>query len=142
MKKVTVYIFSAIAILVLYALPSCKRYYDPPPYFEEPGDTARPSARKVLIIGIDGAVGSAYKTIQAPVLEGMKAHSKYSWEAVSDEVTTSAASWKTLVTGISYGRHTISDSTFIYTQPPGGDLHGEIKSYPSFFNYILSSSRS
>lgn len=141
MKRNTTIFLSAFAILVLYALPSCKRYYDPPPYFEESIDTLRPSARKVLVIGIDGAVGSEYRAIQAPVLEGMKAHSKYSWDAVSDEVTTSAASWKTLMTGISYGRHTIADSTFIYTQPPGGDEHGVIKSYPSFFNYILSSSR-
>jgi hypothetical protein len=127
--------------ILLLLTPACKRYEDIPPYFEQNTDTVKPTARKVLIIGIDGAVGSEYKTIQAPVLEGMKAHSKYTWEAVSDEVTTDAASWKTLMTGISYGRHAISDSTFIYTQPPGADEHGVIISYPSFFNYILSSSR-
>jgi hypothetical protein len=133
--------FLSLLAGLLLVMPSCKRYYDPPPYFEEAGDTVKLSARKVLVIGIDGAVGSEYKALQAPVLEGMKAHSKYSWESVSDEVTTSAASWKTLMTGISYGRHSIADSTFIYTQAPGGDEHGEIRSYPSFFNYILSSSR-
>ncbi|MGN6402106.1 MAG: LamG-like jellyroll fold domain-containing protein [Flavisolibacter sp.] len=131
----------AIMVLVVFVLPSCKRYEDVPPYFEPQGDTTKPAARKILIIGIDGAVGSEYKAIQAPVLEGMKAHSKYTWEAVSDEVTTDAASWKTLMTGISYGRHTISDSTFIYTQPAGAGEHDVITSYPSFFNYILSSSK-
>lgn len=131
----------AMLALLLLVISACKRYDDVPPYFEPEGDTTKPTARKVLIIGIDGAVGSEYKIIQAPVLESMKAHSKYTWEAVSDEVTTDAASWKTLMTGISYGRHAISDSTFIYSQPPGSDEHGVIISYPSFFNYILSSSR-
>jgi hypothetical protein len=133
--------WSTLATVIILAAASCTRYYDPPPYFEESGDTTAPASRKVLIIGIDGAVGSEYKAIQAPVLEGMKAHSKYCWDAVSDEVTTDAASWKTLMTGVSYGRHSISDSTFIYTQPIGADEHDVIKSYPSFFNYILSSSR-
>jgi hypothetical protein len=140
-NKVLTAAVTMLAILLI-GLPSCKRYYDPPPYFENNTDTLKPSARKVLIIGIDGAVGSEYKAIQAPVLEGMKAHSKYSWQAISDEATTDAASWKTLMTGISYGRHSIKDSTFIYTQPPGADEHDVIISYPSFFNYILSSSRS
>jgi hypothetical protein len=108
------------ALLLVAVIPACKRYVEPPPYFEESGDTTRPAARKVLIIGIDGAVGSEYKIIQPPVLMSLKAHSKFTWDAVSDEVTTDAASWKTLMTGISYSRHQIRDSSFIYSQPLGG----------------------
>jgi hypothetical protein len=128
--------------MFIAALPSCKRYVEPPPFFEENNDTVRLVTRKILIIGIDGAVGSEYKTIQPPVLMGLKPHSKYTWDAVSDEVTTDAASWKTLITGISYSRHQIMDSSFIYSQPPGGAQHTAPAIFPSFFSYILSSARS
>lgn len=130
------------ALLLAVVIPACKRYIEPPPYFEESGDTTRPAARKVLIIGIDGAVGAEYKIIQPPVLMSLKAHSKFTWDAVSDEVTTDAASWKTLMTGISYSRHQIRDSSFIYSQPPGGSQHTAPAIFPSFFSYILSSARS
>lgn len=129
-------------ILVLVAVTSCRRYHEPPPYFEENTDTVRPASRKLLIIGVDGGVGSEVKAIAPPVLQGLKSHSKYTWEGVSDEATTSAASWKTLMTGISYSRHQIKDSTFIYTQPSGGSQHEAPPIFPSFFSYILGSARS
>jgi hypothetical protein len=131
-----------ISVLILFATSSCKRYVEPPAYFEEAGDTSKPVTRKLLIIGIDGAVGSEYKAIQPPVLMGLKEHSKFTWDGVSDEVTTDAASWKTLMTGISYSRHQIKDSSFIYTQPAGGAEHSAPVVFPSFFNYILSSAKS
>lgn len=123
------------------AAPSCKKYADPAPYFEENPDTLLVNSRKVLIIGIDGAVGAEYKTIAPPVLEALKAHSKYSWDAVSDEATTDAASWKTMMSGISYSRHQIKDSSFIFSQPAGGAQHTAPAIYPSFFTYLLTSSR-
>ena len=132
----------ASLVVLLMAAPSCRRYADPPPYFEERGDTTRPVARKVLVIGVDGAVGSEYKAIAPPALVGMKAHSKYSWDALSDASTTDAASWKTLMTGVSHTNHRIEDSSFIYSQPVGGDQHGAITSYPSLFSYVISSARS
>lgn len=128
--------------LVITILASCKRYPDPPPYFETNTDTVTNVKRKILLIGIDGAVGAEYKKIQAPVLESLKAHSKYSFESVSDESTTDAASWKTIVSGVSFSKHLIFDSSFIYTQQSGGAPHAAIKSYPSFFNFILSSAKS
>jgi hypothetical protein len=131
-----------LVVLLLLALPSCKKYSDPPPYFENNTDTVKPSNRKLLIIAIDGAVGSEYKTIAPPVLTGLETHSKFSWDAVSDAVTTDGASWETLMTGVSYSKHGISDSSFIFTQPVTGDGPAVINNYPSFFSYILSSSRS
>jgi hypothetical protein len=140
-KKVSVVSALLLPMLLILIAPSCKKYVDPPPYFEDTIATVKPVLRKVLIIGVDGAVGAEYKIIQPAVLVGLQAHSKYSWDAVSDESTTDAASWKTLMSGISYSRHAIQDSSFIYTQPAGGAPHGTITSYPSFFNYILSSSK-
>ena len=133
---------AVIAIMLLLVVPSCKKYYDPPPYFEAETDTVKPSNRKLLIIAIDGAAGREYKKIAPPVLTGLEVHSKFSWDAVSDEVTTDAASWETLMTGVSYSKHGIYDSSFIFSQPITGDGPPVIKDYPSFFSYILSSSRS
>lgn len=133
--------FFFAACLAAIALPSCERYPDPPPYFEDIGDTTKPVERKVLIIGIDGAVGSEYKTIQPTVMIGMKGHSKYSWEAVSDESTTDAASWKTLMSGVSFFHHRIFDSSLMYTQPAGSSEHAPINTYPSFFTYLLTTAR-
>jgi len=131
-----------VLIASLTTIPACNKYDDPPPYFEEPGDMEPQAARKVLVIAIDGAVGQEYKKIEPPVLMGMRAHSKYSWDALSDGSSTSAASWKTLVSGVSYSTHKISDSTFIYSQDEGSDEHAVIPNYPSLFNYIISSARS
>ena len=143
MKKNTSVFFAVVVIVAAFFAPSCRRYADPPPYFEAPGDTTKPVARKVLFIGIDGAVGSEYKTIAPPALVAMKAHSKYSWDALSDGTTTDAASWKTLVTGVPYAKHLIRDSSFIYTPPTSNvDEHGAIASYPSLFSYVISSARS
>ncbi len=141
LKKLSVVSAVLLPILLICIIPSCKKYVDPPPYFEDTIATVKPVLRKVLIIGVDGAVGAEYKTIQPPVLVGLQAHSKYSWDAVSDESTTDAASWKTLMTGISFGRHLIQDSSFIYSPPAGSNTHGSSVAYPSFFSYILSSSR-
>lgn len=127
-------------MIILFA--SCKRYADPPPYFEEPGDTTKPAARKVLLIGIDGAVATEYKKMSLPILQSMLAKSKYTWEGVSDEVSTDAASWKTLMTGVSYSRHKIKDSTFIYSQSINDPQHSSVPNFPSIFSYILSSPRS
>lgn len=142
MKKSKIIIgFPILLAFMLLVSPSCKKYADPPPYFEVNADTVSLSQRKVLIIGIDGAVGSEYKAIQPPVLVGLEAHSKFSWEAVSDESTTDAASWKTIMTGVSYERHQIKDSSFIYTQPIDAGEHDIIANYPSFFTYLLSSTK-
>jgi hypothetical protein len=135
------FLLSSIGIMIIL-FASCKRYVDPPPYFEEPGDTTKPAARKVLLIGIDGAVAAEYKKMSLPILQSMLAKSKFTWEGVSDEVSTDAASWKTLMTGVSYSRHKIKDSTFIYSQSISDPQHSSVPNFPSIFSYILSSPKS
>ncbi len=126
---------------LLLNFASCKRYYDPPPYFEPEGDTTKPALRKVLLIAIDGAVPSEYKTMALPVLEELKAHSKYSWDAFTAENSSDASAWKTLLTGISYTKHGIKDSSFMYIQDQNDHEHDIVASYPSMFSYILSSAK-
>ena len=112
-----------VALVCLSIIPGCKKYNDPPPFFEQNLDTVQLVKRKILVIGIDGAVGKEYK------------------EAVSDESTTDASSWKTLMSGVSFFRHGIKDSSMVYTQPSGGNEHAQIISYPSFLNYLLTTTK-
>lgn len=135
--------FSVFISLLALSVGSCKKYADPPPYFEENTDTLLRASRRILFIGISGAVGSEYKTIAPPKMVELKANSKFSWDAVADEGTTDAASWKTLLTGVSYNQHLIRDSSFAFSNSgSGGDEHDPIKQYPSFFNYLLGSAKS
>ncbi|RXK62549.1 DUF4983 domain-containing protein [Lacibacter luteus] len=140
-KQLTRLLVASIGVMILL-FASCKRYVDPPLYFEEPGDTTRPASRKVLLIAIDGAAAGEYKKMGLPVLQNMLSKSKYTWEGVSDEVSTDAATWKTLMSGVSYSRHKIKDSSFIYTQGINDPQHSSVPNYPSIFSYILSSPKS
>ncbi len=128
-------------LLVAGGFTSCKKYADPPPYFEDDLDTSNTlTSRRVLLIGIDGAVSSEVKAIAPATLTGMLAHAKFQWDGASDEISTDATSWKSLVSGVSYGKHKIMDSTFIYTPVEGSDSHAGVPpNYPSIFSYILSS---
>ncbi|MCH5720661.1 alkaline phosphatase family protein [Niabella hibiscisoli] len=118
-----------------------QKYADPPPYFEDDLDSSNAlTSRRVLLIGIDGAVSSEVKAIAPAALTGMLAHAKFQWDGVSDEISTDATSWKSLVAGVSYGKHKIADSSFIFTPAEGSDPHAGLPpNYPSMFSYILSS---
>lgn len=132
-------IFGALLIILFF---SCKKYDDPAPFFEDDIDSTSVAGRRVLLIGIDGAVAAEFKKMNLPAITALLAHSKFTWEGASDEITTDAASWKTLMSGLSFSKHQIKDSTFIYEAPQGEDTHGGAPpNYPSFFSYILSSSK-
>ncbi|MBS1756679.1 MAG: DUF4983 domain-containing protein [Bacteroidetes bacterium] len=140
-KKLSIGFTGILAGILFLVVPSCKKYTDPPPYFEDSTVAPKPIGRKVLVIAIDGAQGTAYKAIAPPVLTAMEAHSKFSWEGFSDEKTTDAASWETLMTGVSYSKHGIFDSSFIFSQSTTGDGPATIANYSSMFSYVLSSAR-
>lgn len=120
----------------------CKKYEDMPPFFEEIDTVKSGGNRKVVFIGVDGAVGSIVKSIAPPALTAMKQHSKYSFESLADGVTTDAASWKTLLTGVSFARHLVRDSTFDVSGTGESEDHGAVKQYVSLFTNLLSSEKS
>jgi len=123
-------------------LGGCRKYEDVPPFFEQIDTTKKQGNRKVIFIGVDGVVGSLLKTMAPPVLTAMQQHSKYSYESLSDEVTTDAASWKTLLTGVSYSKHTVRDSSFGISGGGDSEDHDPVKQYVSLFTNLLSSEKS
>ncbi len=130
-----------VPLMCIIVITGCKKYTDPPPFFEQNEDTVSLVKRKILVIGIDGAVGKEYKELKPKTFMEMKKHAKYSWEAVSDESTTDASSWKTLMSGVSFFRHGIKDSSLVYTQPTGSSEHAPIITYPSFLSYLLTTTK-
>ncbi|TXH20629.1 MAG: DUF4983 domain-containing protein [Chitinophagaceae bacterium] len=142
-NKISIKTLSLAAVAAALAIfnQGCKKYADVPPFFEEIDSLKANAARKVLLIGIDGAVGSLVKDAALPNLTAMQEHSKFTFEAVSDVVTTDAASWKTLLTGVTYASHNVKDSSFAFGFTGDQNGHGAVKQYPSLFTNILSSEK-
>jgi len=117
---------------------ACKKYADPPPYFEEYGEDSVSAQRKVLIINIDGLSGAQLEKASLPNLQKLMETGKYSYAQLKNVNSTDAAGWVTLLTGVGYGKHQIYDSTFQYI--PGGDVsEGEDEAtpyVPNVINYI------
>ncbi len=136
----TVFLTFLITISMLWVVSSCKKYSDPPPYFEDDSTSAVVGQRKVLLIGIDGLPGKEFTALNPPTMMSMLQKGKYTLSnAVDDAVSTDAASWKTLLSGVSYAKHKVKDSTFeSLNQPQEGQVG---KSYPSLFYFIIRSAR-
>ncbi len=136
----TVFLTFLITISMLWVVSSCKKYADPPPYFEDDSTSAVVGQRKVLLIGIDGLPGKEFTALNPPTMMSMLQKGKYTLSnAVDDAVSTDAASWKTLLSGVSYAKHKVKDSTFeSLNQPQEGQVG---KSYPSMFYFIIRSAK-
>lgn len=140
MKKVYIILIAIIAGAAIWGLPSCTKYADPPPYFEEIDTLKTLVGRKVLIIGVDGFASAAVQKIAPAKLASILQKSKYSWDAVSDVPSNSATVWKTLTSGVGSEKHMVLDSTFMKQVPD--DVEGQFqKAYPSIFNLMLSSAK-
>jgi len=141
-KRITAIALLAAAIVGSISIPACKKYDDPPPYFEEEDTAVVLTTRKTLVVVIDGGVADAFKTIAPPTITSMLTHGKYTYTGRTEDVSTDGASWKSLASGVSYTRHKISDSTLVYSPPAGNSQHEAPANYPSFMQFILTSSRS
>ncbi|AXY74600.1 DUF4983 domain-containing protein [Paraflavitalea soli] len=140
-KLITGVSLLAVAIASVITIPACKKYADPPPFFEQDDSTVVLTTRKTLLVVIDGGVADAFKTIAPPTITSMLEHGKYTYTGRTEDVSTDGASWKSLASGVSQTRHSISDSTLVFSAPVGGNEHDAPANYPSFMQYILTSSR-
>ena len=139
------YLYVGVFVLLLSALgfTSCKKYSDNPPYFEPYDSSLVAKDRRVLVIAIDGLQSDAFKTAATPNYTALMENGKYAWDAKSDIISKDASAWKTLMSGVTYSTHNISDSNFSTAQGSAGD-HDDNGSttqsnYPSFYYFILRS---
>ncbi|RAJ82018.1 uncharacterized protein DUF4983 [Chitinophaga dinghuensis] len=96
--------------------------------------------RKVLLIGIDGAVASLVESIKPPVITGLLPQSVYTFSGMNDSVNTAGATWSTLMTGQTSVAHKIVDSTLIPRSVEGS--HDAIKYYNSILYFIKDDNNS
>ncbi|MGE9313771.1 LamG-like jellyroll fold domain-containing protein [Niabella sp. CJ426] len=133
-------LIALVTINIVVTISSCKKYTDPPPYFEEDSTAAPVGKRKVLLIGIDGLPGKIYRELKPANMMALQQNGKFTLSGIADnEKTTAAAGWKTLMSGVSYSTHQVGDSTFESSIQPEEGVTG--KNYPSLFYFIIRSAR-
>ncbi|RZL50906.1 MAG: DUF4983 domain-containing protein [Pedobacter sp.] len=133
MKKMIYRIFP-LALLMGLVYTGCKKYENPAPVFEEFKPTVN-TQRKVLIISIDGLTGSELKAIAPTNIEALRKTSKYSYDVLRGSVANDVASWATMITGVSYSKHLIKETTFQPT--PKENSHEAPAVFRNAFDYVL-----
>jgi hypothetical protein len=113
----------------------CKKFDNPPPFFEEI-QQLNPVQRKVLVISIDGATGSELKAIAPPQLEELKKTGKYNYEVLKGALATDVASWASMLTGVGYNKHLINSDDFL-SKPDVNNPHGAVGTFRNVLDYVL-----
>lgn len=119
----------AMAGVLLTGLFSCSRDI---PALKEYGTSSdslnfQLAQRKIMVIGVDGAVGDAVKKADAPNMHAFTKHAVYSYDVLVDTPTTSATAYTSLFTGVRVEKHQVKDNTF-----SGNNL----AEYPLIFDYL------
>ncbi|WP_316749338.1 alkaline phosphatase family protein [Pedobacter gandavensis] len=128
-------LFLAGALLLL-GFMGCKKYANPAPVYEELVRTTT-LQRKVLVISIDGLTGTELQAVAPANISALQKSSKYSYNVLTSSVATDAGSWASILTGVGYTKHLISQNTFDKDLTAGsGDFEGSITSYRNVFDYI------
>ncbi len=110
-------------------LNSCTQYDNPGGDFQERIEKVDTTIqRKVLWINLEGASGKIVKEVMPSTIENMLPNSKYTWEGLSENLTTDATTWASLTTGVNMDKHRIRDDTFI----PATSLNSTQDNLPFF----------
>jgi predicted AlkP superfamily pyrophosphatase or phosphodiesterase len=87
--------------------------------------------RKVLIIGIDGTRSDAFQQANTPNIDGLLSNATYSYDSWHVGITWSGPSWSTILTGVNWNKHGVTDNNFTGSQfntyPPLPTLAKQIK---------------
>lgn len=132
--------YSALAaLLTAISLSSCVKEDFLPSHYDNDSTTqdfgnVEFKRRKVLLIAIDGLAGKTVQDMAPPVMSGLLPKSVYTFEGLTDTVTSVATGWATMTTGVPYIDHLIMDSTLIPKTVVGS--HSEIKYYDNFIHFL------
>src|SRR5690606_9939437 len=91
-----------------------------------------PSQRKILLISIDGLPGRELQKEVPQNLTAIMDKSKYTFNSLSDEASSSASTWTTMMTGVASSVHHVEDDTF-RAKADENDQHADIAFTPSIF---------
>jgi len=85
------------------------------------GTLLKAQTKKLILIGIDGCRPDALVAANTPVLDTLMAHSTFSLYAQTIFPTVSGPGWSSMLTGVWYYKHGVTDNTFVgadYTDYP------------------------
>lgn len=127
----------SLALVLLTVLSACKKYPNPPQIFEEYGNGINGQAeRKVLIINIDGLAGAEVQKVTPPNMATLIKTGKYTYGVLADAVSSDAATWASMLTGVSSAKHGIIDDTYIPVADQGNP-DAAVPAYPTFLSRLL-----
>lgn len=96
--------------------------------------------RKVLIIGIDGARTDAFQQANTPHIDALLSNATYTYDSWHTGITWSGPSWSTILTGVNWNKHGVTDNSFNGKQfnqyPPLATLAKQIM--PSLYSAIVA----
>lgn len=111
--NIKVRVCSFLFLTAVMLSTSCTKFPNPPVQNEEYSDIVDTTVkRKVLVIAVDGLVGSQIKSYKPTNIAKLMEHAKYSYETKADDNTNPYASWATLATGYKSYNHKITQESF------------------------------
>jgi hypothetical protein len=90
------------------------------------GACAQP-VKKLLLMGIDGCRPDAMLAANTPALDSLMAHGTFSLDAQTIFPTISGPGWSSMLTGVWYTKHGVTDNTF---------NNSNYAQYPHFFTHL------
>ncbi|WP_333626921.1 alkaline phosphatase family protein [Sphingobacterium siyangense] len=140
------YILGSMLVVTVCCLMSCKKYFDPPLVFEKEEPQVITKDRKVLLISIDGLVGTELNNYVPTNIGKLLEHSKYTFEGMADANTKDAATWTTILSGKSSSKHGVTTNDFAIAEEDDDDIHdhngtGVSTGYISLYQRLLESGR-
>ncbi|WP_159634430.1 alkaline phosphatase family protein [Sphingobacterium composti Ten et al. 2007 non Yoo et al. 2007] len=127
---------SILFLITVFLLTSCTKFPNPPAQNEEYTEIVDTTVkRKVLVIAVDGLVGSQIKAYKPANIAKLMEHAKYSYETKSDDNTNPYASWATLATGYKSYNHKITQESFQVDIGTGKE-HADYELTPSIMHRL------
>lgn len=135
MKKRSFKELSIILFIAVFMI-GCTKYFDPVPKFDKYEQEKEFAVkRKVLLISIDGLVGSELKKKVPKHIASLMKSAKYTFDAKADLSTSDVVTWSTMLTGHEFSKHNILDNTYL-PNTISDDVHGDIPISPSVVSRI------
>jgi hypothetical protein len=72
--------------------------------------------RKVLIIGMDGVRSDALQQANTPNIDALMSNSFFTYESYHRGITVSGPSWSTIMCGVEYNKHGVTDNSYANSQ--------------------------
>ncbi len=91
------------------------------------GNAQDGSVNKVLIIGVDGCRPDALLAANTPNMDELWKEGAYTFEARTDEISSSGPAWSAMLTGVWHQKHNVMNND--YENP-------DLEHYPHFFHRI------